>query len=109
MPDRYLSLVNSPVGSTVAARIGLPRPAPLRRFAPGEPLLHGPALVGSTTGSAPADLVSMVAAAGAQALPEPLDAVQYGAIVLDARTVRDPAELAVLRGFLAPAVRALLP
>ena len=31
MSDRYMNLVNSPVGSAVASRVGLPRPTVLRR------------------------------------------------------------------------------
>ena len=33
MSDRYLDLVNSGVGRTLATRLGLPRPTPLRRYA----------------------------------------------------------------------------
>ena len=47
--DRYLNLVNSPVGSAVASRVGLPQPAVLRRYAAGDPLLPGPVLLGSTS------------------------------------------------------------
>jgi 3-oxoacyl-[acyl-carrier protein] reductase len=42
--DKYLNLVNSPAGKAVASRVGLPRPAVLRRYRPGAPLLPGPAL-----------------------------------------------------------------
>lgn len=45
MGDTYLDLVNRGPGATIAARLGLPRPAPLHRYRPGSPLLGGPALV----------------------------------------------------------------
>jgi 3-oxoacyl-[acyl-carrier protein] reductase len=48
--DRYLNFVNSPFGSTVASRVGLPQPAKLRRYSAGDPLLPGPAVLGSTGG-----------------------------------------------------------
>jgi hypothetical protein len=37
MTDRQLALVNSPIGSAVAARVGLPRPAVLRRYESSSP------------------------------------------------------------------------
>ncbi len=38
MTDRYLNLVNSPIGAKVASTVGLPRPAVLRRFRAGDPI-----------------------------------------------------------------------
>ena len=52
MGDRYSAIVNSGLGSTLATRLGLPRPTILRRYAVGQPLLVGPALVGGV-GEAP--------------------------------------------------------
>lgn len=43
--DTYLNLVNSGVAKKIAKQLGLPRPAPLRRFRPGQPLVAGPVLV----------------------------------------------------------------
>ena len=43
--DTYLNLVNSGVTKKIAKQLGLPRPAPLRRFRPGQPLVAGPVLV----------------------------------------------------------------
>ncbi|WP_034610608.1 3-oxoacyl-ACP reductase [Cellulomonas sp. URHD0024] len=43
--DTYLNLVNGGFTGKVAKQFGLPQPAPLRRFAPGQPLLDGPVLV----------------------------------------------------------------
>jgi len=43
--DTYLSLVNEGITGTLATKLGLPRPTPLRRFRPGDALLDGPVLV----------------------------------------------------------------
>ncbi len=106
MSDRYLNLVNSPVGSAVASRIGLPQPAKLRRYSVGDPLLPGPALVGSTQGKPTAALDTLLTDAGV----EVLDALAHGepaALVLDARSLAQPSDLAAVREFLGPGVRAL--
>lgn len=45
MTDRYLALVNSGPTAVLAKKLGLPRPAMLRRHRPGAPLVPGPVLV----------------------------------------------------------------
>lgn len=45
MSDRYLELVNRGPTAALATRLGLPRPALLRRYSPGAPLVPGPVLV----------------------------------------------------------------
>ncbi|HEX5191271.1 MAG TPA: 3-oxoacyl-ACP reductase [Solirubrobacteraceae bacterium] len=47
MPDRYLTLVNAPVGRALATRVGLPRPPRLRRHRPGDPVVDGEVLLGA--------------------------------------------------------------
>ncbi|MCW2657911.1 MAG: short-chain dehydrogenase/reductase [Jatrophihabitans sp.] len=108
MSDRYLNLVNSPVGSAVASRVGLPRPAVLRRYQAGDPLLPGPALLGSTTGRPTAALRKVLTAAGVDVVDSAEDS-SVAAVVLDARSVARPADLGALREFLAPGVKALGP
>jgi len=57
--DRYLTLVNSGVTASLAKRLGLPRPAVLRRHVPGDPLVPGPVLVLNDPSSvADADLLA---------------------------------------------------
>jgi 3-oxoacyl-[acyl-carrier protein] reductase len=109
MSDRYLSLVNSPVGSAVASRVGLPRPAVLRRYSPGDPLLPGPALLGGTPGGPAPELRGLLEAAGAAVVESPEEGVKYGALVFDARGVASPADLAGFPAFFAGALRQLLP
>ncbi|HET6876869.1 MAG TPA: 3-oxoacyl-ACP reductase [Jatrophihabitans sp.] len=110
MSDRYLTLVNSPIGSAVASRVGLPRPSVLRRYEPGAPLLPGPAVLGSTAksaGRAGTALKKLLTGAGVEVLDAlPADG-SVAALVLDARSVAAPGDLRGLREFLAPGVRQL--
>ncbi|MGH8962239.1 MAG: 3-oxoacyl-ACP reductase [Jatrophihabitantaceae bacterium] len=108
MSDKYLNLVNSPIGSAVASRVGLPRPAVLRRFTAGEPLLPGPALLGATPGKPTAALRKLIVAAGAELADEADDSIRYGALILDARAVASPADLAGFQSFFSGALRRLM-
>lgn len=47
MSDSYLGFANSPLGSRVAAMLGLPQPLPLERYQPGAPVVRGSVLVGA--------------------------------------------------------------
>ncbi len=51
MSDWYRDFANSGFGTTITKQLGLPRPAVLRRYEPGQPLLPGPAVVGSAGSS----------------------------------------------------------
>ena len=111
MSDRYLNLVNSPVGAKVASTVGLPRPAVLRRYRPGDPLVPGPVLVGSTAGKVPAALTKIVDRRGRGGRDRGRRGRQLGALILDARSVttpvrpRAPARVPRRRSALAAAVR----
>ena len=107
MSDRYLNLVNSPVGAALATRVGLPQPAKLRRYQPGDPLLPGPALLGSTSGTAPTALRALLVGAGVEVLDQLGEGQKVAALVLDAREVATPSDLGAVREFLAPGVRAV--
>ena len=106
MSDRYLHVVNSGLGKTVASRLGLPRPAVLRRYEPGAPLLPGPLLLGATPGSK-LDLAG--ALSGAEVQTADADQTRWGALVLDATGLASVADLAAIRDFLAAPLRRLLP
>ena len=90
--DRYTALVNQPLGRRLATALGLPRPVPLRRHAPGAPLVDGAVLV---LGTGPAaDL------AAAQLLDwdqdvrrHPAAQDRYGAVVAAFDDVTTPADL----------------
>ncbi|WP_434620955.1 3-oxoacyl-ACP reductase [Arthrobacter sp. A5] len=50
--DRYTRFVSAGLGKDLAARLGLPQPAILRRYTPDAPLITGPVLVlGSSAGA----------------------------------------------------------
>jgi len=114
MGDRYSDLVNSGLGKTLASRLGLPRPTILRRYAVGQPLLAGPALVGGV-GDAPLlpDIQRTLKAAGADDVsaeadsPQSADGPRLGAVVIDFSAARAVEDLESLRAVLAPAVRRL--
>ncbi|NAZ84255.1 3-oxoacyl-ACP reductase [Kineococcus sp. R8] len=107
--DAYAQFVRQGPGAALARRLGAPRPAALRRFRPGAPLLTGPAVViGAAAAPHADDVARWLAAAGADvaAAPEATEE-RFGAVVLDASAVRTTAELASLREPLAPAFRRL--
>ena len=111
MSDWYRDFANSGVGSTVVEQLGLPRPAVLRRYEPGEPLLTGPAVVGTTGGGRLHEtLIRVLEDAGVPVQPPTAtDGERLGAVLLDATGVTGPADLAAAHEFLAPAVRRLGP
>jgi 3-oxoacyl-[acyl-carrier protein] reductase len=107
MSDRYLSLVNSPIGSAVASRVGLPRPAVLRRYRIGEPILPGPAVLGATGAEGTEALAKLLIEAGVSVLDAVPATGSVAALVLDARAVSTPGDLAGVREFLTPGLRHL--
>ena len=117
MSDRYAALVATPVGTALARRLGLPRPAPLRRYAVGQPLLDGPVLLGAAGGGPLLPTVAgLLRDAGAEVRGPGDDAVagdagegRLGAVLLDASGARDVTDLEQARALLAPAVRRLAP
>jgi 3-oxoacyl-[acyl-carrier protein] reductase len=127
MSDRYAQLVNAPVASQIARRVGLPRPVPLERHQPGDPVIRGRVLLGAAPGGRLAGPVAEVLA-GAQvqaatALEEPvrsavaaagLDAAvfnadapgaqRFKALVFDATGIADSTQLLTLQRFFHPTV-----
>ncbi|GGI06753.1 3-oxoacyl-ACP reductase [Egicoccus halophilus] len=112
MPDRYQQLVTSSVGRQVADALSLPVPQPLRRYAPGQPLLEHPALVGAAAGGRLLDAVLGVltdADADVHREPHEDETVRYGALVFDASGIDDSARLRELYTFFAAAIRRTAP
>ncbi|CAG7572170.1 3-oxoacyl-[acyl-carrier protein] reductase [Barrientosiimonas humi] len=111
MTDTYSQLVNNGMGKTVATRLGLPRPATLRRYEQGQSLLEAPAAVGTvadgTSGQAARGIVVASGAEAVDATPETTYAGKLGAVVLDATAAATIDDLEQLRAILAPAVKAL--
>ncbi len=113
MSDWYRDFANSGVGTTLTTKLGLPRPAVLRRYTPGDPLLPGPAVIGSAgEGRLRARLTEILGDAGVP-VQSPVtvdggtDGERPAAVILDATGLRTPADLTAAHDFLAPAVKRL--
>lgn len=92
MTDKYAQLVNQGPGRNVAKKLGLPQPAVLRRYEPGQPLINGPILVqGSTAGAdaLSAELLSWDLDVRRHAVPRE----KLGAIILVLDEVAHPEDL----------------
>jgi 3-oxoacyl-[acyl-carrier protein] reductase len=100
MTDRYQQFARSGLGRQVVRRLGLPNPTPLRRYAPGQPALDGPALVGG--GGRLVDSVRSVLKATGVEVGE---GERYGALIFDATGIDDPARLRELYDFFHPVIR----
>ncbi|SEP22322.1 3-oxoacyl-ACP reductase [Trujillonella endophytica] len=113
MSDWYRDFANSGFGTTITRQLGLPRPAVLRRYEPGRPLLPGPAVLGSTGGGRLGDTLTRVLTdAGVAVLPPvvadgPTDGEKPAAVLLDATGLTSPGQLAAAYQFLAPAIKRL--
>jgi 3-oxoacyl-[acyl-carrier protein] reductase len=109
MPDRYQQLVNSPLGRQVAGTLGLPTPVQLRRYRPGDPVLHGPALVGGSGGRLLTAVERFLADVGADVRVADVAAVETGedrhaAVVFDATGITSSDRLILLYRFFHPTV-----
>jgi 3-oxoacyl-[acyl-carrier protein] reductase len=135
MSDRYQSFAESAPGRFVTKRLGMPQPAELRRYEPGDPLLHGPALIGGAAGGRLLRPVAEVLraagvetyvpsrgsaqeAATAAGLPtevwnpdteEEGDETAFGALVYDASGLESSDRLRELYEFLHPTIRRVQP
>jgi 3-oxoacyl-[acyl-carrier protein] reductase len=113
MSDWYRDFANSGFGTTITKQLGLPRPAVLRRYEPGQPLLPGPAVIGSAGEGRLRDaLTELLQAEGVQVQsPVTADGATDGekpaAVILDATGLRTPADLASAHDFLSPAIKRL--
>jgi 3-oxoacyl-[acyl-carrier protein] reductase len=116
MRDRYGDLVNSGPGKSLAGMLGLPRPARLRRYAVGQPLIVGSAVAGGVAG-APLlpDIERILASAAVDVLTAEASSSQtgpssrLGAVVVDVSGASAVGDLEALRAVLSPALRRLRP
>ena len=92
MADKYLELVNSGFTKKLAKSLGAPRPAILRRYAPGAPLLPGPLLLLGNS-SAAQDLADTLLGWGLDVRRHASGESQLGGIILLLDELADPAEL----------------
>jgi 3-oxoacyl-[acyl-carrier protein] reductase len=112
VPDRYQQLVTSSVGRQLAETVGLPVPEPLRRHAPGQPVLAGPVLVGDAPGGrllgAITDVLADLDADVRESLAPPTgEDERFHALVFDASGIADSTQLRTLYGFFHDAIRRL--
>ena len=110
MADTYTHLVNSQLGQQLAARLGLPRPTTLRRYAPGDPLVPGPVLVAGVGDAPLAERArALLGAESVETVAEPAPDERVGAVVLDLSRAEELADLDLFRTVLAPALKRLAP
>ncbi|MCA0144938.1 3-oxoacyl-ACP reductase [Blastococcus sp. LR1] len=113
MADWYTNFANSGFGTTLTKQLGLPRPAVLRRYEPGEPLLPGPVVIGSAGQGRLRDTVAAVLKDAGATVVSPVaadgstDGEKFGAVVLDATGLTSPGDLVSAHDFLAPAIKRL--
>ncbi len=93
MTDKYLDLVNSGPAGKIARKLGLPKPAVLRRYRRGAPLVPGPLLV---LGSSPAadSLATELLGWDQDVRRHARPGEKLGAIVVVLENLTDPGELA---------------
>src|ERR671932_663439 len=112
--DWYSDFVNSGIGKSIAGTVGLPPVPKLRRWEPGQPLLSGPALLGTATpdGRVAKVVRALLTDAGVEVHDDPNAPVGGGsssskvaAAVVDATGLTGPADLAEVQGFLTPVMR----
>src|SRR3954452_1159765 len=111
--DWYRDFANSGVGTTITKQFGLPRPAVLRRYEPGQPLLPGPAIIGSAGEGRLRDALTTLLHAEGVHVQSPVtadgatDGEKPAAVILDATGLRTPADLARAHAFRSPAIKRL--
>jgi 3-oxoacyl-[acyl-carrier protein] reductase len=102
--DLYAQLVNSPPGKLIAPRVGLPRPATLRRRSAGEGDSVGTVLAGAAPGGRLAKEVERLLGDLSAPRPETAES-EVRALVFDATGISDSAELVELQRFFHPNVK----
>jgi 3-oxoacyl-[acyl-carrier protein] reductase len=113
--DWYRDFANKGVGATLTKQLGLPRPAVLRRYEPGHPLLPGPAIIGSAGEGRLRDTLAAVLKDDGVTVLSPVtadggtDGERLSAVLLDATGLTGPADLAAAHDFLGPAIKRLGP
>ncbi|MDF6020423.1 3-oxoacyl-ACP reductase [Streptomyces sp. JH34] len=105
MADRYLHFTGTAPGRFLTRRLGLPQPAPLRRWTLETPSLEGPLLHLTAGDSAHSDTLGPVLAA--TGLKVTAQAERPAAVVLDATGITTAAGLAAVHAALHPVVRSL--
>jgi 3-oxoacyl-[acyl-carrier protein] reductase len=103
--DWYRMLANGRIGGPLSRQLGLPRPAQLRRYRPGQSLTDGPVLVATAGTGKLADHVLTLPEVDQVVEPD----ARLGALVLDATGLDTLHELSVARELLGSGIRRLRP
>ncbi|MGN9761734.1 3-oxoacyl-ACP reductase [Streptomyces sp. SD31] len=106
MADRYLSFTGTAPGRFLTRRLGLPQPAPLKRWSPERPGLQGDQLL-LTAGKSALDLTDTSLGLTGTGLALTGSTEKPAAVVLDATGVRDVETLAEVHAALHPVVRSV--
>jgi 3-oxoacyl-[acyl-carrier protein] reductase len=108
MTDTYTRLVSKGPGRDLAKKLGLPQPATLRRYEPGQPLIAGPVLIiGSGAGAD--DLAAELLAWNLDVRRHPVARERLGAVLLAFDDLESPADLEQPVLSAGPALRELAP
>lgn len=106
MPDRIQQLMNSGPGRQLAGILGLPVPEELRRYEPGQPIVHGPVLVGGTAGGRLLEPVMRVLDQVDADVRKDVDGQErYAALIFDASGITDSTQLKELHRFFQETVK----
>lgn len=120
MADLLQQLLTSPVGRQITETLSVPTPPELRRYEPGQPLVHGPVLiVGADGGAVRGPVGAQLAAAGVEVrhdLPDTTTEpagddrpVRVAAVLVDATGIERSADLGQLHELLHPVLKRVLP
>jgi 3-oxoacyl-[acyl-carrier protein] reductase len=110
MADRYQHFTKTPLGKFLVPKIGLPDPATLRRYRPGQPALDGPALLGAAPeGRLAKTLKGQLANAGIDVIVNSPEEGRHGALVFDATGITGPQQLREVYNFFHPVIRKVVP
>lgn len=129
MPDRYQTLINTPIGQLLAKQVGLPQPVRIERHREGGPVIEGAVLFGGAPAGRLADSVAGVIAKIGAELHTPMQdelraaaaaagidaklwagddsdpAQRFKALVFDATGIAASAELHEAWAFFHPTIR----
>ncbi|MCW4464924.1 3-oxoacyl-ACP reductase [Glutamicibacter sp. MNS18] len=108
MADKYLDMVNSGFTATLAKKLGLPRPARLRRWSTQTPLLPGPLLVLGSSARAQA-LSDTLVSWGLDVRRNDAGGAKLGGLILLLDELTHPEQLSPLMLAAGQAVRQLVP